>query len=470
MRSRIAVALVVAAPLCASAQVPDPGAIGPYAIGHTSFRVVDASRNATSEFGGRPVAVEVWYPADVSDVTSETPEAVYSFDPIYRRFRLPGANCRTNPIYVDATSLASEWSSTPVYEGIAPSAAAPFPLVLLSPGWKNRAITYSRFAELVASHGFVVAVTQHYLDGVGDGCTTGAPAEPSDPFPVAMLNRPIDLMFMLDALTQRNADGANLLFNSIRSDLVVAAGHSLGGYAALALAGGDDVVCDLTTFDANQQPTSCTPVSIVVNGQPAGTTLPDTRIKAIVTLDASNPLLQFSELQRIAVPALTIGESFEAPAAAWNAFFPARQHAAISSRSSYRLDVLGALHQSFTRSCTGAVVQFDHGYVSTTNMLNQPQCTTALPQAEVARLSAKYTVAFLKRTLAGDTAYQRMLTPGAVLRSETNIEFFVTEPGSSDDPNVFQFFSHQPGGAQKGQVVHAECKDPAPKYPCLIDP
>jgi len=50
---------------------------------------------------------------------------------------------------------------------------------------------------------------------------------------------------------------------------------------------------------------------------------PDPRIKAIVTLDGSNQVLHFAELTRVQVPALGIGEE-------WNAVmdWQARQHAA----------------------------------------------------------------------------------------------------------------------------------------------
>jgi predicted dienelactone hydrolase len=126
----------------------------------------------------------------------------------------------------------------------------------------------------------------------------------------------------------------------MRPDLVAAAGHSLGGYTTLTLASGDDAVCVGTTFDTNPQPTPCN--AIQDQGGSPIPTLPDPRIRAIVTLDAGNPLLYFSELARIAVPSLSIGESVEAPG--WTAFFPARQHAAMSGDPKYRVDVVGAVH------------------------------------------------------------------------------------------------------------------------------
>jgi predicted dienelactone hydrolase len=285
-----------------------------------------------------------------------------------------------------------------------------------------------------------VAVVAHYRDGIVSWDTL-------DPFHVAMYNRPRDVSFMLDALLQRNDDTGNLLHNTMSAELVAAAGHSIGGYATLALAGGDDEICIGETFE-DPRPMTCDPIADQFGN--AIPTLPDPRIKVIVTLDAGNPHLYFSELARIAVPSLSIGESVEAPG--WIAFFPARQHAAMSGDPKYRVDVVGAVHQSFTNSCTGGAVRYRHGWLTATqlntlwtNEVTRPWCTTATPQAEVARLAAQYTVAFLKTYLVGESGYQRILTPGWAVANELAIRFFVTEP-TSDDPATFLYFPYPQGG------------------------
>jgi predicted dienelactone hydrolase len=248
---------------------------------------------------------------------------------------------------------------------------------------------------------------------------------------------------MLDALLLRNDDAGDLLHNTMRADLVAAAGHSIGGYATLVLASGDDEICSGQT-DSIPRPVPCNPIADQFGT--AIPTLPDPRIKAIVTLDAGNPHLRFSELARIAVPSLTIGESVEAPG--WTAFFPARQHAAMSGHPKYRVDVVGAVHPSFTNGCTSGAVRYRHGWSTATQLNNQwnlPQCATATPHGEVARLAAQYTIAFLKTHLVGDAGYQRTLTPGWALTNGPAIRFFVTEP-TSDDPETFLYFPYQRGG------------------------
>ena len=408
----------------------DPGDVGPYAVGHTSFLILDTSRNTDATFGGRPLPVNVWYPADPSNVAGGVRWAEYPYDPVYGRW---------------PSSLSSDWQQfgmTPAYEDIAPSSNGPFPMVLFSNGWGNRTFTYLFFAERLASHGFVVGIVQDFRDGYFSWDCSGTPCV-RDPFERAMLNRGPDVSFMLDALLARNRDRGSVLFKSMRPDLIAAAGHSIGGYAALTLAGGDDAVCVGTTFDTNLLPDPCTSI---------GAVLPDSRIKAIVTLDASNRNLHFSELARITVPALTIGQPVETA----GVFFPARQHAALSGRPNYRVDIRNALHQSFTNSCTGVRVGYLNGLVPEGNLkaqLRTPQCgcidadpeskcAPALDQNEVNRLAAKYAIAFLKTHVVGDPRYLLTLISGW-LGKDANAEFFVTEPVNPRALPTFRYFRHR---------------------------
>jgi predicted dienelactone hydrolase len=397
--------------------VADPGAVGPHPIGHTSFLLTDTTRDAASPFRGRPIAVNVWYPADPGAIEADTREAVYALDPPYNRW---------------PASTSTDWEQFGMeraYESVPVSGEAPFPLVLVSPGWNGRYYALFFYAERLASHGFVVAVAQHFHDGA-------YPWDTRDPMDLTLLNRPRDLSFMLDGMLARNGDPANLLFNSVRPDQVAASGHSFGGYAALVLAAGDDQVCGTL---ADPLPAACTPV---------GATLPDPRVKAIVPLDGSGWALQFRELARITVPSMAIGRPYET--AELGGADQARQHAAISANPNYRVDIRGAVHPSFTNNCIFPRVLFAKGLIPPSQLqtaLNAPQCTTAIDQRAANRLAAQYAVAFLKTQLAGEPGYEQMLTPGWALTRETDVEFFVTEPWNANalDDGTFLFFPHQPG-------------------------
>ena len=460
MRLVLAFSIAVAIPLAglsAHGRLAHPGSPGPYAIGHTSFLVVDQTRNADSVFGGRPLPVNVWYPADPSGIGSDTPEAVYLMDPIYGRWPASTSSEWEQPCRLPQfAEECPQFGLARAYEDLVPSPDGPFPIVVFSPGWGNRYLTYMFYAERLASHGFVVAVLQHYRDG-SYGWDINPVTNSRDPFEVAMFNRPRDVSFALTTLLDRNDDPNSTLFKSMRPELVAASGHSIGGYAALALAAGDQEVCVGTTFDANPRPSPCTSI---------GRTDPDRRFQAIVTLDASNANLYFHELAKIRVPAMTLGEPVETA----GVFFPARQHAAMSGHPNYRVDVRNALHQSFTTSCAGVRVAYSKGISNLNaleNVLKQPYCTTALPQLEVNRLAAQYTIAFLNTQFGGETAYRRVLTPGWALTRETDIDFFVVEPRNrhGNHATTFAYFLHQPGSEAAGGGVNigsAE-RDPLPR-------
>jgi len=403
----------------------DPALPGPYEIGFTYFMLTDGARNP--EIGGRPIPVYLWYPVDPGDVDGATPEAVYPLAPGILGF----------------STTSSHWEAygfDRAYQDPPPSQDAPFPLVVFSPGWGSTAWLHLYVGARLASHGIAVAISTHWGDGFW------YPLEPFDHLAVACVNRPRDVSFMLSGLLARSGDADDPLFGLINPDQVAASGWSLGGYAAMVLAGGDDLVCDLAQ-NPDQGPApaeTCVPSP------------PDPRIKAIVPLDGSTQVLFFDELARIEVPTMGIGEEWSTleatqgpPFASWQA----RLHAASQGRPAYRVDVAEALHSSFSNACEACEVAFDLGLYDQTQ---RDGCVfwncevPTIPEPLAYELTTQYMIAFLKANLAGEAGYQRFLTPGYALK-EPYIEFFVTEkrnPNAIDEdywPDEFIYFAHQPG-------------------------
>ena len=190
----------------------------------------------------------------------------------------------------------------------------------------------------------------------------------------------------------------------------------------MVLAGGDDSVCD-TLYGIpdleDPPPWTCAPSA------------PDPRIEAIVPEDGSNQVLHFAELARIEVPAMGIGEEWDA-VLDWQA----RQHAAFSSHPAYRVDVLNTNQQSFSDLCEGLQIMRDYGFLDeeTLSQALAGLCEPFTPRDEVHRLVSQYTVAFLKANLAREPGYQNRITPGWALTREPYAEFFVT--GGEKDPKV----------------------------------
>ena len=419
----------------------DPAQPGPYAVGFASYLLVDEARDpGWSGLAGRPIPVYVWYPVDASAVTASTPEAIYPLDGVSG---------------LAPDTVSSDWEDLGLdraYQTPTPSAGKPFPLLMFSPGWGGPAWFHISLGTRLASHGFVVAVVTHYGDA---GWIF--PWEPFDPGDVALYNRPRDVSFALTQMLAWNQTPGHLLNGTMRPEEVAAGGWSLGGYAAMTLAGGDDDVCDHAELlgVTDPQPWTCVP------------TPPDPRIKAIVPFDGSNQCLYFSELARIRVPVMGMGQEWSTLAqdpewVSWQA----RQHAAFSGRPAYRVDVADAIHGSFSDMCETDYILYRKGLIdeATFEQWVEWDCTS-LPPPIAHQLTSKYAVAFLKTHLSRESGYQSMLTPGWALTQEPFLEFFVTErrnPKSinEDWPNLFIYFPHQPG-SEKARAL----KDPTTPLP-----
>jgi hypothetical protein len=419
------------------ARLPDPGQLGPYAIGHISYLIEDSSRTVqfgttSPTFGPRPIPVHVFYPVDPATVAASSPEAVYPLDMIYR------------PEDPRFQTLSSEWEAQGIdhaYQEPPPSADGPFPLVMFSPGWGNPAWSALYLGTRLASHGFVFAVVYHY----GDRIWSYEP--PRDHLALALMNRPADISFTLTDLLARNETEGSPLFGVIDPERIAASGWSLGGYAAMALVSGDDLVCDKAIENGYLNPpaATCTP------------SLVDPRIRTIAPLDGSTQFLYFQELRRIGVPTMGIGQEWSglyASMPGWESW-QARLHAASQGHPAYRVDVQGTWHVTFSNRCESAPILLAHQMITQAsyNSMIASACGAPLPTGEAHRLVTKYMVAFLKTVLSGEEGYQPILTPGHALRFENVIEFFVTEkrsPKSIDEdwPGDFVYHMHQPGSEQ----------------------
>lgn len=405
-------------PLYAADESRDGGKPGPYAIGHTSFIVTNDA--------GRPVATEVWYPVDASDSSVLGAQAVYAMDPYYA---------------VLPTSPSADWEALGYDRAYQEPTPVPgrFPLVMFSSGFTMPAWAYLFAGTRLASHGFVVAVVQH----IGEGAW---PWDNWDGIATIAFNRPRDLSFALTEVLRRDRTPGDLLHHTIDRKHVVAAGHSFGGYAALAAVGGDDQVCDaklLQAFGEELPASACQP------------TLADPRFAALVTLDATSSMLRFEEMARIEKPSLIMGEAGFAddPTDSEYSSFVARPHAAISrSTVSLRIDVRDSDHFSFSNECDGARMLFGMGALSAEDMANYYEpvfCQASLPFAEGHRLITKYLVAFLKAVVLHEPQGQaRILTQRDAIAYEPDVELYWHE--------------RCPAGARLGSALFTYHQDMAP--------
>ncbi|MDG1956945.1 MAG: hypothetical protein P8K76_01120 [Candidatus Binatia bacterium] len=187
--------------------VLDPGVLGPYPIGITEVVFFDESRDRT-------LLTNVWYPAN---------EAARDAEPASAESYLPE----------DLAFLAA--SSTLTLRAVRDAELAmdgPFPLILFSHG--NNGINFQNGDQMehLASHGFIVASPDHEGNTYFDN--SGSPSGLS-------IDRPIDVIFLLDEMLRTNDDPEALFHEWIDTTVGVgASGMSFGAFTVVTAADRDD--------------------------------------------------------------------------------------------------------------------------------------------------------------------------------------------------------------------------------------
>jgi len=300
-------------------------------------------------------------------------------------------------------------------------------LVIVDAGFTQTYWSYNFIGTRLASHGFVVAALEHTNEWAW-------PWSNGDDFMVTTFNRVPDDSFAITELLQKNRDRRELLHGVIDASKIAAGGHSLGGYSAYALAGGDDEVCDSLIISSPPEPQyTC------------ASARRDHRIGAIIALDGMSGALRFNELQRISVPSLIMGQTVEYAAAQWgedSASVNARAHAAIDRGDSYRVDIKGANHFGYTGFCDGLRVMDSMG-LDLTEVFWQDlasweaswPCSSyagsdsfnpeTLASADAQQIVTKYMVAFLDKYFRRTSA--SILTSGYASKHQPEVEFFDSE-------------------------------------------
>jgi predicted dienelactone hydrolase len=434
----VAVAAAIGFRLASQAAASAPAdQTGPYKVGFVVNTYYDSTR---SDFAGgpRPIQTFIWYPAAPDNNGNPMPPAVY-----------PITTHIVPVVYPDASSTDLEaYGIDPAYQEVAASKDGPFPLVVLSPGGGESSAYFIQIGTRLASHGFVVAVPTNYDEKLK--MTAEMTPEPVYyPTPEAYeigryTNRIGDIQYLMTRLVADSQQSGDLLSGTIRPDQIAVSGHSVGGAAALALAGGDDQVCDLAhladLLDPNQfPPETCGPI------------LPDPRVKAIALIDGSSQFFYYAEMARIKIPSMVMGQEWSTLESQKGNLecLLARPHAAIQGHPNFRVDIAHANHFSFLNHCALMQALHDHGIVDDASLdayLQQSCQPEPVSPEEFSSLTTQYMIAFLKTVLVGEKGYKDMLTPGYALENEPFIEFFETEEGSPDETveeGYFGYFKHQ---------------------------
>ncbi|BAZ09234.1 hypothetical protein NIES4071_10410 [Calothrix sp. NIES-4071] len=279
------------------------------------------------------------------------------------------------------------------------------PLVVISHGFGATRRHLQYLAEHLASHGFTVAALEHPgSNAIAVNRVTNSSSDLSKLISAReFIDRPLDVSFLLNELAKLNLQQGQLQ-NKLNTLQVTVIGHSLGGYTALALAGGKLDLDNLQKFCKNslsigQAPgdwLQCAAVGIK-DSDIKNTQLQDKRIKGAIAL---NPLVGnlFGRkgLENINTPVLMLASSEDA-------LTPALKHQFAPftelKGSKYLITAIGGTHLS--------VSDPTYRTVDITNIVKERRGSET---QNLRTLVSGASVAFIKQQTSEARVYQPFLT------------------------------------------------------------
>ncbi len=246
-----------------------------------------------------PLVIKIWYPADT---TREDESIEYPLTFKYSEWQ----------DFDDAIVKGRAALDAPVN-----NKTGPFPVIIFSHGYSLSPEFYSSLLEQAASHGFVILAPEHAESDWLQAATT-------------LRRRPEALRATIDFAEQAQRDRPEL-GRAMDLEHIGVAGHSFGGYAALASAGARIHLADFQDFCAKldeEDPRAflCAPFmgspeeiadlagfsdSLDSVGPPMG----DSRIKAVLPISGDAYLFGEQGLKEVTLPLLAMGgtEDFGTP-------------------------------------------------------------------------------------------------------------------------------------------------------------
>lgn len=278
------------------------------------------------------------------------------------------------------------------------------PLVVLSHGFGSDRKFLNYLARHLASHGLTVASLEHpgsnftWINGVSLSGNPGNLLSASE-----FIERPKDVSFVLNRLARFNQLYGRLR-GKLNTEQVTMIGHSLGGYTALALAGGELDIAELRRFCKTRSPLRRSPADwfhCAATDLPLGPfELRDSRVAQVIAFNSiTGQLFGKDGLANVTVPTLMLTGTEDA-------ITPSLEHQLRPFEqlggSKYLIAAIGGTHLSVTDegNLNEAVVR--------TTLVREMIGTEAQPLRQLAK---GVSLAFVKQLTPEAKTYEPFLTP-----------------------------------------------------------
>jgi predicted dienelactone hydrolase len=190
------------------------------------------------------------------------------------------------------------------------TASAPYPVIVISHGLAEDRNTFGYLAQHLASYGFAVAALDHPVSNSKEfqQFLSGFAGPPQA---AELINRPLDVKYLLDELQRRNETDPNLK-RQLNLQQVGVVGHSLGGYTALGLAGGK---LDFEKIKKDCESNRSLNLSVFLQCraseiQPGNYQIQDDRVKAVIAMNPlSSTVFGRKGISQIKIPVMLVGGS-----------------------------------------------------------------------------------------------------------------------------------------------------------------
>ena len=243
---------------------PELSARGNYSVGVQTINLLHEnqidilnSKQGEEARYDRPLVAEVWYPASLAEGTEE----IVSYEEV-----LGNANAKDRPLTPFTFKGRAYRDAAPDLSG------GPYPLLIVSHGYTGSRLLFTYLTENLASKGYVVVSIDH----------TESTYRDANAFNSTLLNRSLDVLFVLDEIAGLGNPGDHFLAGLVNADLTALIGYSMGGYGVINVAGAGYSAQAVQFFGAMSGGSQA--LSERASGNPVFEASIDPRVKAVVAL------------------------------------------------------------------------------------------------------------------------------------------------------------------------------------------